>query len=307
MRIFITGASGYIGNAVATAFRNAGHSVSGLVRSKEQAKRLRSQEILPIIGDLTQPKNYLTAMNDAEVIVHCALDKEGKSATESLFFETLFDQIKKSGSPSKAFIYTSGIWAVGNTDHQVVDESCICKPINRVKWRLEHEEKLLKMASPSFRIAVLRPGCVFGGSGGLTALWFNSAKTGNIEFIGEGNNHWAMVHIQDLAKAYVLTAEKELNGITLNIVDDTRRTVKEMAQACAQAAGIPGQILSLSEQEGQKRLGSLTEGLLLDQHVSNDRARRLLGWHPSHPGFIRDIDVYYQAWKASAPSTEQTS
>lgn len=298
MRIFITGASGYIGNAVATAFRQAGHSVSGLVRDETKAAILRSQEIIPMIGDLNQPKTYLEAIRNHEVIVHCALDSEGKSASEALFLNAVLEETKNINHSSKAFLYTSGVWVVGNTGEQVADESYRCQPIDRVIWRLEHEKRLLREASQYLRLCILRPGCVFGGYGGLTALWFETASSGQIEYVGDGTNHWAMVHIQDLAKAYVLVAEKELNHIVLNIVDDTRKTVKKMVEACANAAGIPGKLCSLSKNEGQKKFGSLTEGLLIDQQISNERCRRLLGWYPSYPGFVRDIDIYYQEWKA---------
>lgn len=298
MRVFVTGATGYIGNAVALAFRHAGHHVWGLARSEDKGRKLQQNEITPVIGDLANISSYSHALNQADVIVHCAFDLAGGPKSETNLIDSILAGTGGSLVTPRAFIYTSGVWVIGNTGKNTAYESTPCHPIDLVKWRSALEERLLKAATPSSRIAIIRPGCVYGGRGSLTSMWFEGSKSGAIEIVGDGNNHWAMIHVQDLAQAYVLTAEKELNGIALNVVDETRHTVKEMALAAAEAAGIPGKVRSLTTEEATKKYGPLTQGLLIDQQISNDRTSRLLGWHPRHKGFIRDIDLYFKSWKS---------
>lgn len=298
MRIFVTGPTGYIGSAVAAAFARAGHSVSGLVRTQEGADRIRHDEITPIIGDLAKPDTYLKAIKNAEVIVHCAFDysKNGVT-TEGTAIGAILEGTRVAGTSTRAILYTSGVWTIGNTGEKVADEATPKHSLEEVKWRLGIEDRLFQASSRHLRTVVLSPGCVYGGSGGLTAMWFASAQEGAVEIVGDGQNRWAMVHRDDLAQAYVMAAEQEISGLALYLTDDSRNSVEEMALAVAQATGIPGKLHSISEREAEKNYGKLTQGLLIDQQVSSDRARRLLGWQPRHKNFITDVDLYYQSWK----------
>ena len=296
MRVLITGAAGYIGNAVAEEFRQAGHDVLGLIRSKEKSNGLLRKEITPLIGDLNTSSNILRDIEAADIVIHCAFDPTQPAAAEKPLLDAIAER------PPKLFIYTSGVWVAGNWGNEVITESTPCKPIDLVKWRRAHEEKVLNINVPGKRMLVLRPGCVYGegggGDGGLTSMWFGSAKSGAIVYSGTGDNRWAMIHVRDLAHAYLLAAESDLTGKAINIVDDQRATVKEMALACAAAAAIPERIQSIGEEESYKRYGAFTQGLLIDQQVSNEEARKLLGWSPAHKGFIDDVDKYYGSWLA---------
>lgn len=299
MRVFITGPLGYIGKPIAEAFRSAGHQVRGLVRTHEKAKLLLQAEIEPIIGDLSHAETYLHAIEQAEVIVHCALDSSPSAIeTESLLLDALLEFRYLGGGASKTVLYTSGVWVVGSTGSYIADESSPMQPIGCVQWRSEMEERLLKAATRRFRPVVMRPGCVYGGSGGLTSLWFSSALRGAVEIVGEGCNHWSMVHQRDLAQAYLLAAEKEMGSVALNIVDHSHYTVREMAIAVSEIAGIANRIERLKAEEAAQKYGKMLEGLLIDQHLSNGRAERLLGWHPRQRSFIDGIHTFYRAWKA---------
>jgi len=300
MKVFVTGASGYIGNAVAQAFSLSGHAVSGLIRSEQKAQLLRRAEIVPVIGDLVKPDSYRQAIKEAEVIVHCASDHSLQSdALDNSFIDNLLVETKGPSISQKTIIYTSGVWGVGNTGSQIVDEAVRRNPLESVKWRNRIEEKLLDLASSHLRTVIISPGCVYGGLGGLTSFWFSTAKDGSIEIVGSGENRWAMVHVADLAQAYVLAAEKEIDRGIFYIVDHTHYTVKEMALASVKATGVSDKVHNLLESEAAKKFGSgLASGLLIDQQISNERAARLLEWRPRHKGFIEDIDRYYETWKA---------
>jgi len=131
-------------------------------------------------------------------------------------------------------------------------------------------------------------------------MWFSEAKqSGTISVIDGGSNRWTMIHRDDLAESYVLAAEKELSGTVINVTDGTHYTVREMVEAAAKAADIEGIIASLPMAAAVSRWGALTEGLAVDQKISNERAVRLLNWHPRQLSFIDEIELYWEAWKAS--------
>lgn len=305
MRVFVTGAGGYIGQAVAKAFRAKGHTVYGLVRTEEDEHLLSLDEIWPILGSLEHPESYTSILQEVEVAVHCAFNfSEQGIALDAKTIETIVDQFSKSHLP-RSFIYTSGVWVYGSLGPKIADESMPLNPLEIVKWRPKHEEKVLKAASPTLRTAVLRPGHVYGGVGGLTNVLLTSTQNGSVSIVGEGNNHWPMVHLQDLAHAYVSTAEKELNQVILNVVDDSNLTLKQLAEAIARAAQIEGKIQTLSMEEAQKQFGPIVPGFLVDLTVDNSRIKRLLGWQIHHAPFIYDVHLYYNAWKTTQHSSHE--
>jgi nucleoside-diphosphate-sugar epimerase len=300
MKVFITGASGYIGNAVAKAFRAKGHTVYGLVRSEEDARLLSAEEIWPIMGDLAQPDSYRHILNEVEVAVQCAFDFSSDKGIEldAQTIDTILKVFSES-SLSRSFIYTSGVWVYGSRGYKMVDEAMPLQPLQLVKWRPSHEEKVLKAATPLLRTVVLRPGHVYGGVGGLTHLLLTSTQNGSVTIVGEGNNRWPMVHLRDLAHAYVSAAEKELRQVVLNVVDDSTLTLREMAEAIARVAKLEGKIRALSHEEANKEFGPLAEGLQVDLTVNNSRIKRLLGWQIHHAPFIYEVDIYYNAWQST--------
>lgn len=298
MRVFVTGATGYIGKAVSKAFRAKGHTVYGLVRSQEIASALSFDEIWPVIGDMRQPESYTKILQEVEVAVHCALDASDKTVElDALTIDTILKTFEQSPLP-KAFIYTSGVWVYGSTGYKTVDESTPVNPIDLIKWRSEHEQKVLNAASSKLRTVIMRPGIVYGKAGGLTDIFFTTSQNGETVVIEEGRNRWAMIHAQDLAYAYVAAAEKEISNTILNITDESSYTMREMAEEIARVNGTPGKIYSLSKEEALKQLGSMSYGLMLDQQVSNARLKRLLGWQTHHLPYLNEIEIYLNAWKA---------
>lgn len=299
MKIFITGATGYIGRSVAAAFRRAGHAVYGLVRSNSAAAILSESEIIPIIGDLSQPDSYSLIAEKAEVLVHCAFDSSSEGVSlDKLTLQALIAAANKHNLP-RTIIYTSGVWVYGNTYGKIVDEATPLNPLENVNWRPQHEDIAINASHSNLHTVVIRPGCVYGGVGGLTQMWFDSLSEGAVKMIGDGRNRWSMIHVEDLANLYVLAAEKEMNSIIFNATDGSQVTVKEIVAHIAAIAGIPEQIRMISPEEANKEIGPFSTGLLVDQMISSQRAQRLLGWSPRHLSFLHDIERYYEAWKSS--------
>lgn len=284
MKVFVTGATGFVGRAVAEALRRRGHRVSGLTRSAEKAKSLEAREIEAVVGDMRDSSAWERSASEADVRIHCAV--EYGAEYQALDRKTV-DSLLSFGRT----IYTSGVWQYGPGGP--FDENSAGKPL--MAWRSEHERLVLQRSG-----LVIRPGCVYGGAGGLTGLWFQGAlERKAAPIVGEGENRWAVVHLDDMAMLYAHAAESALKGELFNAVDASSFTVREMAEAASRAAGAKGAIHSLPFAEAEALYDALAHGLALDQQVDASKARKLLNWTPRFEGFPGDADRYYASWKAA--------
>ncbi|MDE1887152.1 MAG: NAD-dependent epimerase/dehydratase family protein [Gammaproteobacteria bacterium] len=296
MKIFVTGASGYVGFAVACALRRAGHEVYGMVRRKEAETLLRRAEIHPVTATMQNPAAAQATVEQCAVLIHAAADYQTDTMkTDRQMVAVLLATARRS-LQHKTVIYTSGVWVHGDTGGELVDETTVLHPAQLVKDRPEIERLVLE--SPGIRGLVVRPGCVYGGRGGLTGAWFSGAESGEVNIVGNGDNRWAMVHVEDLADAYLQLAESGLKGEVFDITDRSRATVNEMAAAAVIAAGGKAKFKHIPLAEAQQGMGDFAACLALDQHVDARKAVRLLGWQPKHGGFVDSAEIYYQAWKA---------
>ena len=298
MRLFITGATGYIGFNVATALRRAGYEVWGLTRSQQGALWLARNEINPTIGSLQQPDSFKAIAASSDTIVHAAIDYQADSAAlDTATVKTLLDAALPSPAP-KTLIYTSGVWVYGNTHGRPVSEEAPLAPAQTVAWRPAVEQIVLN--ADGVRGIVIRSGVVYGRGGGLTRLWFEGASNGGVlQVVGDGHNHWAMVHVDDLAQGYLRAAQSDVSGEVFNLVDSSRAMVMEIASAAAQAVGKIRQIEFIPVEEAAQEMGAMAEALALDQVVDATKARRLLKWQIKHSGFITEVYTYFRAWQAS--------
>lgn len=295
MKIFVTGATGYIGSAVAQAFRRAGHEVWGLTRGPEKAAALAREEIHPVIGSLQEPDGWRAVAAEAAVLVHAAADHQTDTAAlDEATVEALI-ALAGDGARPKTLLYTSGVWVHGADQGERVDETTPPRPISLVRHRPALEQRVIGAAG--LRGNVIRPGMVFGRRAGLTGMWFAGARDGELKVIGDGRNRWATVHVDDLADLYLRVAEQGLAGEILNGVDASRDTVAEMVQAIAAASGYRGEIRYIPLQQARQTLGDFADGLALDQHVDGGKARRLLGWQPRHNGLAAEAGLYWEAWR----------
>lgn len=296
MRVFVTGATGYIGMNVALALRRAGHEVWGLVRSHEKATKLTRHEIHPVIGSIEDTSSYLPAAERCNILVHAADDKSNAETADRMAIESLLSLGSKGPQP-KTFVYTSGVWVYGNTGNAAVDETSRLDPVKLKPWRPMHEEMVL--SAVNVRGIVVRPGTVFGRQGGLTSFWFEGPSKGTPPLVvGDGQHRWTMIHVDDLANGYVKAVESGRSSEIFNFTDRSRFTVLDMATAAARAAGYKAPIELMPMDEARKKFGLFAECLALDQHVDSRKAVRMLGWQPRHVGFVDSVDSYYAAWKA---------
>lgn len=299
MRVFVTGASGFIGSAVAAALARANHEVVGLVRSRDKARALAAREARPVIGTLETPDSWILHARDAQAFVHCAALPRAFEIDRSTV-SALIEIAAESAEPC-VLIYTSGVWVYGDTAGRSVDETGPCNPLPLVRERIASEKLVLDANRGTLRTVIVRPGCVYGGSGSLTSVWFESATTeGAARIVGDGSNRWAMVHRDDLAELYVRALESPHAGM-FNATEAESPTVRECAEAASRAAGAGGRVAITPLDGARKTLGAFADALAVDQQVSSKRAQELLGWKPRHAGFVAGVERYCAAWRAALP------
>ena len=146
---------------------------------------------------------------------------------------------------------------------------------------------------------VMRNGAVYGRQGSLTSPWFEAAyRRQALEMLGDGRNRWSMVHVDDVARAYLAAAEQGVSGEAFNLTDGAFHTVGEMVRALGRVARNQGEPRALSAEEVPQKESVLAEALCLDQAVDASKAGAQLGWVPRHKSFVAGVGEYYRAWKA---------
>lgn len=298
MKIFLTGATGYVGRAVARALTGAGHEVTGLLRSARKSS-LVVEELggRPVYGDMTIPGSYRAEAAEHDALVHCAFRGEGDViGSDRTALDALLDAARIGERP-RLVLYTSGCWVVGDTGGETVDESAsLDAPADIVAWRPRHEEICLEAGGKDgFATAVIRPGLVYGGEGGLTARLFATAEEGGAaEVPGDGKQHWSFVHREDLGRLYARVVEEEASGV-FHGVDDLPLPAATAARAASDAAGAGGAVRTVPLEEAREDLGPVADALCLDQRLSARRSTEL-GWSPERPSFGETAEEAYRDW-----------
>jgi nucleoside-diphosphate-sugar epimerase len=298
MRIFVTGATGYIGSAVTSELTAAGHAVTGLVRNEEKAAVLRRLGAEPVVGSLKEPATYRAQAAAHEVLIHTAFESSPEAvASDRTAIETLLAAARQG--EARELVYTSGIWVLGATaDRPAGEDSPTDHPAALVAWRPPHEQMVLAAATDRLATAVIRPGVVYGGHGGLIGDFFHSAEEeGAAKHVGDGNNRIPLIHLDDLARFYRAVVEHHARGI-FHAVDGTALRLAEVARAASAAAGKQGATRQIPLPEARRNLGPFADALALDQIVVSRRAAEL-AWRPQHPSFLAEAANAYQEWKAA--------
>jgi nucleoside-diphosphate-sugar epimerase len=286
MRIFLTGASGYIGTAVAERLRAAGHQITALARSDASAAKLETAGIQPVRGDFSDPKSVGSAAGAADGVISMATTYD--PSIDGPAIDAILNALAGSNKP---FVYTSGIWSHGDTGSKVVDETWPPNPAEIVRWRQQVEDRVLEGAKRGIRSVVIRPAIVYGRGGGIPAGFVDSArKEGAARYVGTGKNLWPLVHVDDLADLYLLALEKAPPGTLLLGVSGPSRRVSEIAAAASRGAGAAGRTVATPLEEAREKLGAYADALVLDQQASGRRAQELLGWKPRRPDVLEDIE-----------------
>jgi len=288
MQVLLTGATGYIGPAVAEALQRAGHAVMGLARSEDKARLLAARGHGAHRGDLRDPASLEEGVRRADAVIHTAMEaNEDGPQVDRAAVEAILGELSRLNRP---FIYTSGCWVLGNTGDRVADEDSPLSPTPLVAWRPAVEQLVLDAARRGVQGIVLRPAIFYGRGGGLVASFVQSAREhGAARIIGDGENRWTFVHADDLADLY-LRALGAAPGTLLFAAHGSALRVREVAAAASRAAGAGGKVETVPLEEARHSMGPVADALALDQQISGDRAHRTLGWRPRGPSVFAELE-----------------
>jgi nucleoside-diphosphate-sugar epimerase len=288
VRILLTGATGYIGRAIAKALQEAGHRITGLARSADAAVQLTQAGMEAVAGDLADPPSIEAAASNSDAVIHAALARgpdTGKLDLDAV--EAILRALEGSGRP---FLYTSGVWVMGDTKGRVVGEIFPPRPPAFVAWRPAVERLVLAATDRKVKGTVIRPAMVYGRGGGVVAGFVKQAREkGVVRHVGGGENHWSFVHIDALAELYRMAVEQEPAGELLLAADGPAFQVKTVAEAAAWAGGASGRTETWPLEDARKELGPVADALVLDQRIMSTKAGRMLGWGMRMPSVLEEL------------------
>jgi nucleoside-diphosphate-sugar epimerase len=297
LKLFMTGGTGFIGQAVVRKAISLGHQVTVLVREDRSAAAIALARLGVQLhcGDLREPQSFAAVAGAAEGVVHMASTNDACAAEAD---EAAAVAILSHLRPGAAFVYTSGIWVYGNTEGEPVTEASALNPTPLIGWRPAVEQQVLALATRrSIAAVILRPAMVHGYGGGIFGMLAGMVgQTGTVRVVGNGRNRWPAVHVDDLATAYLSAVERaasgdnRVTGQIFNVVAEDAVAVAEMGEVIRASVGAD-RVEFWSLDDARNSLGPFADALALDQTVSGQHARRVLAWEPRGPGLLADLSV----------------
>ncbi|WP_284749908.1 NAD-dependent epimerase/dehydratase family protein [Amycolatopsis sp. RTGN1] len=273
MKVFLTGGSGYVGRPTVRALRRHGHEVSALARSDASARVLTELGATPVAGDLTATDVLREAAAAADGVIHLGQHYGDDTAEVDL---AAAEALQEGLGDRGPYVHTGGVWVYGDTAG-VVDEDAPQNPPPITAWRRANEERVL---SHGGHPVLVMPGLVYGLGGGLIETFFRTP----VPLIGDGSNHWALVHASDIAELYALALGAPAKSVYAGV---SGQNVPLADIVSALAAG--GPIARLTLAEAVERMGPIAEAFALDQQLTPARAQRELGWTPRHLDALREL------------------
>lgn len=287
MKVFVTGATGYIGGSIAERLIALGHHVTGLVRSADKIPQLKDRGVEPVLGTLDDSEILARAADAADAVIHAA------SADHPGSVVTLVSALERTG---KTLICTTGSGiAADSADGEyagsvVFTEDTYLEPVPFRRPRVAMNRFVRQAAiDKGIRSIVICPSMIYGVGRGLQPdsdqlpkLMALSKQLGAGVYFGKGLNRYSNVHIDDLVNLYLLTLEKASGG-SFFFAENGDASFKEIAEMISQSLGLGGKTISLSVEDLVRQYGDAGRyGITANSLVSGVNARRL-GWSPKAP------------------------
>ncbi|MFW0765113.1 SDR family oxidoreductase [Trabulsiella odontotermitis] len=289
MRVFLTGATGFIGSHLIPELRSAGHQVIGLARSDASASALTSAGIEVHRGSLEEPDSLLAGVAQADAVIHTAFDHDFSRFVEncqkdSRVIAALGSALKGSSRP---LIITSGT-GMGDPGHGELAIERVFNPAHP-NPRVASELAGHALLEQGVDVRVMRlPQVHDTRRQGLISYYISlSREKGSAAVIGEGLNSWSAAHVTDVARLYRLALEQGARGERYHAVAEQAITSRAIADVVGAGLGVP--VVSLAATEAQAYFGWFSTFASLDLRASGDWTQQRLGWRPVGPSLVDDL------------------
>lgn len=297
MRIFVTGATGFVGTAVVKELINAGHEVIGLARSDEAAKSLIAGGVQVHKGDLNDLKSLQTGAENADGVIHTAFNHDFSKFKENCETDKrvieLFGNVL-AGS-ERPLIVTSAIGIL--PQGHLVTEETVPASGPEAELRAASEEVAITAAKNGVRSSVIRLAPTVHGEDDhnfIPTLIRLAKEKGISAYIGEGNNRWPAVHRLDAAHLFRLVLENGVAGSRYHAVSEEGIAFREIASMIGHQLNIP--VVSIAPEESENHFGWFTRFASMDIPASSQLTREQMEWNPTQHGLIQDLSLphYYK-------------
>jgi nucleoside-diphosphate-sugar epimerase len=290
MRVFLTGATGFIGSAIIDELKAGGHAVTGLARSDEAADTLAKWRVEVRRGDLDDPDGLAEGARVSDGVIHCAFGHDFSRYAEMgeadlRAVSAMADALAGSGKP---LVVTSGMTA--STPGRLATEADPAQTEGMAAVRGRPEQMALSACEKNVRSMVVRlpPSVHDRDRQGLVSLLIDLARQSGVSaYVGEGANRWPAVHRRDAARLFRLGFEHGKAGQRLHAAGEEGVTLRSVAEAIGKKLGVP--IRSLDSAEAPAHFGWLAFAVANDMPASSAATRESLGWAPTQPGLLEGL------------------
>jgi nucleoside-diphosphate-sugar epimerase len=289
MRVFLTGATGFIGSHVIPELLNRGHDVLGLTRSDAGARQLEAAGAAVHRGDLERPETLASGVAAADAVIHCAFDHDFGNFVEN----TRKDERNISAmgdalvGTNKPILITSGI-GIGTPRGGGVATEDILNPLH-ANPRIVTELAAAALLACRIDVRTIRLPQVHDTTkaGLITPLIAEARRAGTVAYLGEGKTRWAAAHIGDVAKLYVLALERGEPGARYHASVEEGVDARKIAEAIGEGTGLP--VRSIATADIERYFGWMAPFAGLDMTASSAWTQARLGWEPNGPGLLADL------------------
>jgi nucleoside-diphosphate-sugar epimerase len=289
MKVFVTGATGFVGSAVVNELISNGHEVIGLVRSDEGVKFLSSLGAEALHGTLTNIDVLQKGASESDGVTHTAFIHDWSNfaascATDKAAIEAIGAVLVGSKKP---FVVTAGI--LGLASGRLATEDDEINLATATSPRAQSDLAALALASQGVRVSILRLSSVHGEEdNGFVPQIIKIARAKGVSgYVEEGTNRWCAVHRSDAARLYRLVLEKGRAGANYHAVGEESVTTKSLAEAIG--AQLKLDVVSKTSEEAPAHFGFFSWPLSSDSPCSSAKTREEFGWAPTGPGLIEDL------------------
>lgn len=294
MRVFVTGATGFIGSAIVNELMEAGHQVLGLARTDAGAQALISAGAEVHRGDLEDLNSLRSGAAASDAVIHTAFRHDWTRFAESCeldkrAIEAIGEALQGSSRP---FILTGGLAVIAQGRPATEDDPPV--PVSSSHPRASEAAAAALQARGVSTALIRLPQVHDTVKQGLVSYLITVARQKGVSaYVGDGQNRWAAVHRLDAARLYRLALEKHEAGARYHAVAEEGVPLVDIAAAIGRGLNVP--IRSISREQAQEHFGFLGMFAAMDLHGSSAKTRQQLGWSPAGPGLITDLENMHYA------------